>query len=113
MGSNMTRDASEIDDLLRRAEKGDKQAESELFAVHRQRLRAMVRLRLDRRLAGRIDPSDVVQEAYLDYSRRLPEFLANRTVPFFLWLRGLTGQRLVDLHRMHLRAQMRSAGPAG
>ena len=106
----MTGEASEIVELLRRAEAGDEQAKSELFAIHCQRLRAMVRLRMDRRLAGRIDASDVVQEAYLDYSRRLPEFLANRTVPFFLWLRGLTGQRLVDLHRMHLGAQMRSAG---
>ena len=51
-----------------------------------------------------------VQEAYLDFARRLPEFLSNRTVPFFLWLRGLTGQRLVDLHRRHLGAQMRAAG---
>jgi len=106
----MTRNSSEIDDLLRRAGVGDKHAQSELFALHRSRLRAMLRLRLDRRLAGRIDPSDVLQEAYLDYSRRLPEYLAEREVPFFVWLRGLTGQRLVDLHRAHLGAQMRSAG---
>jgi len=106
----MTRDASEVDELLRRAEAGDEQARSDLFALYRQRLKAMVRLRMDRRLAGRIDPSDVVQEAYLDFSRRLPEFLAERAVPFFLWLRGLAGQRLVDLHRRHLGAQMRSAG---
>lgn len=106
----MTRDESDVDELLRRAEAGDEQARSDLFALYRQRLKAMVRLRLDRRLAGRIDPSDVVQEAYLDFARRLPEFLADRAVPFFLWLRGLTGQRLVDLHRRHLGAQMRSAG---
>src|SRR5436309_1763308 len=110
MGSTMTRANGDLDDLLRRAEAGDEQARADLFALHRPRLRAMVRLRLDRRLAGRIDPSDVVQEAYLDFARRLPEFLADQSVPFFLWLRGLTGQRLVDLHRRHLGAQMRSAG---
>jgi RNA polymerase sigma-70 factor (ECF subfamily) len=109
MGSTMTRDASEIDDLLRRAETGDEQAKSALFALFRQRLLAMVRLRLDRRLAGRLDPSDVVQEAYLDFARRLPEILSDRTVPFFLWLRGLTGQRLVDLHRRHLTSPTQAA----
>ena len=71
----------------------DDQAKAELFARHRARLRVMVRLRMDRRLAGRIDPSDVLQEAYLDFARRLPEYLADRQAPFFLWLRGLTGQR--------------------
>jgi RNA polymerase sigma-70 factor (ECF subfamily) len=106
----MTRESSDIEDLLCRANAGDQQAKADLFARHRKRLRAMVRLRLDRRLAGRIDPSDVVQEAYLDFARRLHEYLTERNVPFFLWLRGLTGQRLVDLHRMHLGAQMRAAG---
>jgi RNA polymerase sigma-70 factor (ECF subfamily) len=106
----MTGDTSRVDDLLLRAEAGDERARSDLFEVFRQRLRGMVRLRLDRRLAGRIDPSDVLQEAYLDFERRLPEFFAGRKVPFFLWLRGLTGQRLLDLHRMHLGAQMRDAG---
>jgi RNA polymerase sigma-70 factor (ECF subfamily) len=70
----------------------------------------MVRLRLDRRLQGRLDPSDVVQEAYLDYARRFPEYAGNPTMPFYLWLRFLTGQRLIDLHRQHLGARMRDAG---
>jgi RNA polymerase sigma-70 factor (ECF subfamily) len=69
----------------------------------------MVRLRLDRRLQGRFDPSDVLQEAYLDVARRFPEYRAAPTIPFFLWLRLLTGQRLVDLHRQHLGAKMRNA----
>jgi RNA polymerase sigma-70 factor (ECF subfamily) len=106
----MTGDASESDDLLRRAQAGDEQAKAELFSRYRERLRRMVRLRLDRRLYGRIDPSDVLQDAYLDYARRFPEFAANPAAPFYLWLRGLTGQRLIDLHRQHLGAQMRDAG---
>ena len=63
MGSTMAPEASNLDELLRRAEAGDERAKSDLFTLYRQRLRTMVRLRLDRRLAGRIDPSDVVQEA--------------------------------------------------
>jgi RNA polymerase sigma-70 factor (ECF subfamily) len=110
MGTTMTGNTSNLNELLLRAEAGDERAKTDLFEVFRQRLRGMVRLRLDRRLSGRIDPSDVLQEAYLDFERRLPEFFANRKVPFYLWLRGLAGQRLVDLHRMHLGAQMRDAG---
>jgi RNA polymerase sigma-70 factor (ECF subfamily) len=96
--------------LLRRAGGGDQQALAELFGRYRERLRRMVRLRLDRRLQGRVDPSDVLQEAYLDLAKRAPEYLASRAMPFYLWLRLLTGQRLLALHRHHLGAQMRDAG---
>jgi RNA polymerase sigma-70 factor (ECF subfamily) len=106
----MTSDLSDYDDLLQRAMAGDAQALSELFSRYRERLRRMVRLRLDRRLYGRLDPSDVLQDAYLDVARRFPEYTAKPTLPFFLWLRSLTGQRLIDLHRQHLGAQMRDAG---
>src|SRR5712692_10436022 len=72
MGPSMTTDPSDIDDLLRRAQAGDRPALAELFTRYRERLRQMVRLRLDRRLQGRLDPDDVLQEAYLDFARRLP-----------------------------------------
>jgi RNA polymerase sigma-70 factor (ECF subfamily) len=97
-------------DLLRRIAGGDSGAAAELFAAYRDRLRLMVRLRLDRRLQGRLDPSDVLQEAYLDVARRAPEYAANPTMPPYLWLRFLTGQRLLQLHRHHLGAHARDAG---
>jgi RNA polymerase sigma-70 factor (ECF subfamily) len=106
----MTQDTSDTDILLERAVAGDMQALGELFERHRGRLEQMVRLRLDRRLQGRLDPADVLQEAYLDVTRRFPEYVTNPALPFFLWLRLITGQRLVDLHRQHLGAKMRSAG---
>src|SRR5216684_3655057 len=93
--------------FLQRAKAGDQQALAALFDRYRDRLRKMVRLRLDRRLAGRIDTSDVLQDAYLDLARRFHEYAAAPALPFFLWLRALTGQRLIDLHRHHLGAQMR------
>jgi RNA polymerase sigma-70 factor, ECF subfamily len=77
---------------------------------HQERLRYMVALRLDRRLQGRIDPSDVIQEAYLTASMQLADYLKNPTIPFFLWLRLITGQKLVALHRHHLGTQGRDAG---
>jgi RNA polymerase sigma-70 factor (ECF subfamily) len=110
MGATMASDSSEIDELLRRAGEGDAKALAELFDRYRERLRQMVRLRLDRRLYGRLDPSDVLQEAYLDLAKRFPEYTAKPALPFFLWLRWLTGQRLIDLHRQHLGTKMRDAG---
>ena len=106
----MSGDANDTGELVRRAGSGDAQALAELFAHYRDRLRHMVRLRLDRRLQGRVDPSDVLQDAYLDLARRLPEYVAKPTMPFFLWLRLLTGQRLLMIHRQHLGTQMRDVG---
>ncbi len=102
---------SESDDfLVGQMRSGDPKALAELFGKHRERLRRMVRLRMDRRLQGRIDPSDVLQEAFLDIYKRQSEYLADPRVSPFLWLRFLTGQRLLALHRKHLGAQMRGAG---
>ncbi len=70
----------------------------------------MVCWRLDPRLNGRLDPSDVLQEVYLDAARRLPDYLDQPALPVALWLRLLTGRRLIELHRQHLGALMRSAG---
>jgi RNA polymerase sigma-70 factor (ECF subfamily) len=106
----MSDESNNPQDLLRRAGGGDQAALAELFAHYREQLRRMVRLRLDRRLSGRIDPSDVLQEAYLDVAKRAPEYAANPTMPLYLWLRFLTGQRLLAMHRQHLGTQMRDAG---
>jgi RNA polymerase sigma-70 factor (ECF subfamily) len=110
MGSIMPDDASDLQEQLKRLAAGDAQALADLFARYRDRLRRMVKLRLDRRLQGRVDASDVLQEAYIDVSQRAAEYAANPTMPFFLWLRFLTGQRLLMVHRQHLGTKMRDAG---
>ena len=81
-----------------------------LLDGYRSRLRRMIKLRLDRRLQGRVDPSDVIQEAYLEVSRQLAEYLRDPSMPFFLWLRLVTGQKLALAHRQHLGVQARDAG---
>jgi RNA polymerase sigma-70 factor (ECF subfamily) len=106
----MADDLSEADRLLREAAQGDPERLGALLERHRPRLRRMVALRLDPRLHGRIDPSDVIQEAYLEASARLADYLRQPAMPFFLWLRFLAGQKLVTLHRHHLGRQMRDAG---
>ena len=96
--------------LIDLAGQGDLAALAELFGRYRKRLRQMVRLRLDRRLQGRVDASDVLQEAYLDVAQQLPHYLTKREMPFFLWLRLVAGQRLMRIHRKHLGAAIRDAG---
>ncbi|MBX9625613.1 MAG: sigma-70 family RNA polymerase sigma factor [Gemmataceae bacterium] len=97
-------------DMLRRAAAGDPAALAEEFSRHRPRLRRMVQLRLDRRLQGRVDPSDVLQEAYLEVARSLPEYLADPQIPFYLWARFVTGRKLQAVHRHHLGTLARDAG---
>src|SRR5207248_3064302 len=108
-GRPMTDDASDAGGLLRDARAGDSRALGELLDRHRGRLRLMVQLRLDRRLRGRIDPSDVIQESYLEAAERFPEYAQDPAMPFFLWLRLLTAQKLLTLHCRHLRAKARDA----
>ena len=106
----MTHESSESIELRQRMERGDESALLELFARHRDRLKRMVKLRLDRRLQGRIDPSDVLQEACIDIARRAREYLASPSMPVFLWLRWITGQKLLVLHRRHLGSKVRDVG---
>ncbi len=100
----------ETQDLLARAGGGDDAARQLLLALHRDRLRQMVAVRLDRRLAARVDPSDVVQEALADADRRLDDYLRERPLPFYPWLRQFARDRLIDARRRHLHARRRSVG---
>ena len=82
----------------------------EVFDRYRKRLRQMVKLRLDRRLYGRIDVDDVLQDAFLEAFRKLPGYKKRSSeLPVFLWLRLIVGEKLTDLHRHHLGVQMRDA----
>jgi RNA polymerase sigma-70 factor (ECF subfamily) len=100
---------SGIADLLARVRAGDQPALAELYAKHRDKLRRMVQLRLDHRLAGRVSPSDVLQEAYIDAVKRIDHYFEKPDQPFFGWLRLIVAQRLADVHREHL-AQKRNVG---
>jgi RNA polymerase sigma-70 factor, ECF subfamily len=95
--------------MLRRAQSGDPRALEQVLTRYRGRLKRMVKLRLDPRVQGRVDPSDVVQEAYLEVSLKLGDYLIEPKIPFFLWLRLMTGQKLALEHRKHLGVQARNA----
>jgi RNA polymerase sigma-70 factor (ECF subfamily) len=104
----MTRSTPDTEELLRRAGQGDHDARHLLLGRHRQRLTQMVAVRIDRRLAARVDPSDVVQEALLEAAQQLSDYLRQQPLPFYPWLRQLAWERLIELHRRHLHAQRRS-----
>ena len=93
--------------LLHEGEQGESGSLDELFLRHRERLRHMVRVRLDGRVRRRVDDSDVLQDVYLEASRRMDYYLSNRGVPFFVWLRSLAAERIIQLHRHHLGAEAR------
>ena len=83
---------------------------AKLFDEHRERLLRMISFRIDNRLHGRVDPTDVVQESYLEAVKRIPHYLANPAVSVFVWIRSITGQTLINVHRRHLKAKRRDAG---
>lgn len=100
----------ETDALIERARTGDEAALAQLFESYRARLRRMVDTRMDRRLRGRVDASDVLQEAYLHLAQKLDGYVERDNMPFFLWLRLVTGECLLGLHRHHLQTKKRDAG---
>ncbi len=99
--------SAETDELVRLTKSGDQEALQRLFSRHRARLEKMVRFRLDYRMWNRVDVGDVIQDVYMEASRRLESYLKDLRMPFFVWLRTLATQKVIDLHRKHIGAQTR------
>ena len=94
--------------LLERIAEGQSTAINSLLERFRARIRNIVEVRIDDRVRGRFDPSDVVQDAMVEAAKRLPDFARERPIPFYPWLRRIAIDRLLDLHRRHLDAARRS-----
>ena len=103
--SEMTKTTHNLIDL---AARGDASARRELLERHRLDLRRMVVVRLDRRLAARVDPSDIVQDTLAEAAGRLDDYLRDRPLPFHGWLRQLAGEHVIRTHRRHVGSQRRS-----
>jgi RNA polymerase sigma-70 factor, ECF subfamily len=100
--------SDETQSLLDRAKNGDQTAFEALFRRHRVRLLQAIALRMDRRVAARVDASDVLQETYLEAFRRLPRYLQQKPMPFYLWLCWIAREKVLALHRRHLGADKRA-----
>jgi RNA polymerase sigma-70 factor (ECF subfamily) len=99
---------SDTQDLIDRAGQGEQGARHRLLGRYRGYLRRMVAARLDRRIASRVDASDVVQETLVVADRRLGDYFSQRVVPFYAWLRQIAEDRIVEAHRLHVGSQKRS-----
>lgn len=101
-------DSEQTQELLQSAKTGDDSAINQLLNRHREAVRKMVQMRMDRAVAARVDASDVVQDVMLEANQRLLDYVRNPSMPFHLWLRQLAKDRLIDMHRRHRGAQRRS-----
>jgi RNA polymerase sigma-70 factor, ECF subfamily len=88
---------TDLDSLI----EGGEAALGVVFARHQRPLERMIAFRLDERVRGRVDPEDVLQEAFIEASKRLKEYLAAPDVSFFVWLRQITYQTLLTIQRRH------------
>lgn len=86
-----------------------KQLLTDQFSQHRSRLWRTVQVRMDPRLYGRVDPDDVLQEAYMDAMKRVGHFAEELSYTPFVWLRLIVGQTLINVHRRHIGAKKRDA----
>src|SRR5438128_1007717 len=91
----------DLETLRRRVGHGDGAALGEVFSRFQDRLLLLVRLRIARRLQSRLDAADVLQEVYFEAARRLEAYLQKPDMPLYLWLRFLTLQQLLILHRRY------------
>lgn len=98
-------DLGELDQLR----SGGERAVAELLDRYRHKLLRMITLRLDGRILGKVDSEDVLQDAFIETARRIQDYLDRPSVPFFVWLRQITSQVLIDTHRRYLGAKMRDA----
>ena len=79
-----------------------------LLDIARPRLTRIILARMPRQLSQRLDPEDIVQETLVTASRRFHEYHLNPTVPVFVWLRGMSLERLIEANRKHVFAEKRA-----
>ena len=101
-------EAEKTHELLDLARDGDDGATGRLLERHREALRRMADMRLDPKIRQRVDASDIIQDVMIEANRRLASYLENPVMPFHLWLRQITQDRIIDAHRRHRVSKKRS-----
>ncbi len=100
-------ESQDHEEFLNRLKRDPEGVLAESYSQYRDRLWRIVSFRMDHRLLGRVDADDILQEAYLDAATRIEHYLNDPATSFFVWLRTIVGQTLIDVHRRHLGAQKR------
>ncbi|MCA8969295.1 MAG: sigma-70 family RNA polymerase sigma factor [Planctomycetes bacterium] len=94
--------------LLQRIRAGDVGAREELFAGAVPPLLTYVRVRLGPRLASKVEPIDVVQDALAAALPKIDEFEPHGRGAFVAWLCRIAERQIHDLHD-HFSAKKRDA----
>ncbi|MEL7498069.1 MAG: sigma-70 family RNA polymerase sigma factor [Planctomycetota bacterium] len=109
MPTSGNQESSSDRQLLQLARAGDASALAKIFTKYRGRLKRMIKIRMNPRLQGRLDASDVVQDTLVEAARTLDRFLSEPSLPVYFWLRHLAHEKLIEAHRRHLKTKKRDA----
>jgi RNA polymerase sigma-70 factor (ECF subfamily) len=93
--------------LLAGAREGDRASLGELLTHYRNYLLVLANTQLEKRLAPRVSPSDIVQETMLKAQRHLDQFRGQSEKEFLAWLRRILATRLAQFVEQHLLAAKR------
>ena len=91
----------QLESLLRRARRGDTEAEGKLLDSYRSYLMLLARVQISCRLEAKANASDIVQETLLHAHRAFGQFMGNTEVELLAWLRKILSSRLVQLLRRY------------
>src|SRR5438552_14819996 len=89
------------EELLGRARTGDRPALGRLLERYRAYLVVLARVQIGRRLQGKVDAADVVQDAFLGAYRDFPQFRGTTEPEFAGWLRQILASLLANLVRYY------------
>src|SRR5262245_42413253 len=104
----MTRNATfDAEELLGRARAGSGPALGELLETYRNYLTLLARLQIGRRLQGKVDAADLVQETFLEAHRHYGAFQGAGEPELVGWLRGILAASLANLVRHYCGTQRR------
>lgn len=97
----------DVEELLEQARAGDSDTLGQLLASYRNYLKLLARIEIGRRLQGKVDASDIVQETFLDAHRQFPTFRGHAEGQFVQWLRVILAGILANVVRRYLGTQAR------
>jgi len=83
--------------LVTLAKEGDKLAIEQLCGIYGERVRRIIRLRIDRKLRSKIDSVDVVQDALILAMGGLKDFTYKNEGDFLRWLSKIAENKLHDI----------------
>ncbi len=96
-----------VDELIRRARQGDGEALGQLMGRFRNYVKLLARMQLDRHLSSKVDPSDLVQETFLESCRQFDAFRGRTEQEFLAWQRQILHRQLVSRLRHYYGARKR------